>query len=431
MTTRRRAKVDVGPISLDAGNPDPGRFGFCARRLGRIDAWLERLVADGKVAGASVSIRRGGHLAHTAVAGFADIARQVPMAPDTLVRIKSMTKPLTSVAALMLYEEGRFQLDDPVARFLPCFAGQKVAVGGRQDRIETVPAVRDITIRDLLTHTAGLTYGFIGETAVDAMYRAHGIDFQLDSPLREGPPTGTLGDMVARAAAMPLLAQPGTRWNYSIASDVVGHLVAVVSGQELPDFMSRRIFQPLGMDDTAFTVPQAKLGRLAAHYAPGQGGLQLIDDPPTSRFGSVPTLHSGGGGLVSTARDYLRFCQMLLNAGVLDGERLLGRKTVDLMCCNHLAGDIASAGTPFRGAASTGVGFGLGVSVMLDPVRAQILGSVGEFGWIGSASTAFWVDPTEDMAVVFLTQLTPDWSHPLRRELRVLVYQALTGPAEP
>lgn len=405
---------------------EPEQLGLCGERLGRIDRWLGALVSGGKLAGASVSIIRHGRLAYAGFAGMADIARGTPMAMDTLVRIKSMTKPLTSVAVLVLYEEGRFQLDDPVSRFLPCFANQRVATGGCAGRIETVPATRDITVRDLLTHTAGLTYGFIGKTPVDAMYRSHGVDFQLDSPLRDGPPTASLAEMVERAAAMPLLVQPGSRWNYSVGADVLGRLIEIVSGQNLPSFMAERITGPLRMDDTAFTVPGSKLPRFAAHYAPGLPEPKLLDDPMTSRFAAVPTLHSGGGGLVSTAPDYLRFCQMLLNGGELEGVRLLGRKTVQAMTANHLDGDIATVGTPFQGDAFAGFGFGLGVSVMTDPTRAQILGSPGEYGWIGSASTAFWIDPSEDLAVVFLAQLTPDWLHPLRRELRVLVYQALT-----
>lgn len=406
---------------------DPEELGLCSRRLGRIDLWLDGLVREGKLAGASVSIVRQGVLAYSGMAGLADVARATPMAADTLVRIKSMTKPLTAVAVLILYEEGRFQLDDPVSCFLPCFEGQRVAVGGSPGRVETVPALRGITIRDLLTHTAGLTYGFIGQTVVDASYRSNGVDFQLDSPLREGPPTASLAEMVERAAAMPLLVQPGTQWNYSVASDVLGYLVEVVSGRDLPTFMAERILEPLGMGDTAFTVPAAKLSRFAAHYGPGPQNLALLDDPVSSRFATVPSLHSGGGGLVSTAPDYLRFCQMLLNRGELDGVQLLGRKTVELMTTNHLPGDITSTGTPFQGNAFHGIGFGLGLAVMLDPARAQIIGSSGEFGWVGSASTAFWVDPAEGMAVVFLAQLTPDWLHPLRRELRVLAYQALTA----
>jgi CubicO group peptidase (beta-lactamase class C family) len=407
---------------------DPALLDLSPSRLRRIGSWLDGLVDDGKLAGASVSLMRCGVLAYAKVAGMADIARGLPMAADTLFRIKSMTKPLTAVAALTLYEEGRFQLDDPLSRFLPCFANQRVALGGSPDRIETVPAMREATMRDLLTHTAGLTYGFIGKTATDAMYRAHGVDFQLDSPLRAGSPTASLTDMVKRAAAMPLLAQPGEQWNYSIASDVLGHLVAMLSDTDLPTAMRERVTVPLGMNDTTFTVPTNKLSRFAAHYGTGPDALVLLDDPLSSRFATVPSLHSGGGGLISTAPDYHRFCQMLLNGGVLDGVRLLGRKTVELMTANHLPSDIARAGTPFQEDASHGVGFGLGVSVMLDPVAAQVIGSPGEFGWIGSASTAFWVDPTEDLAVVFLAQLTPDWTLPLRRELRVLVYQALTGP---
>jgi CubicO group peptidase (beta-lactamase class C family) len=406
---------------------DPERLGLCSERLGRIDSWLDGLVESGKLAGASVSIMRRGQVAYAGFVGLADIARGTAMAPDTLIRIKSMTKPLTSVAVMVLYEEGRFELDDPVSRFLPCFANQRVAVGGDARQVETVPALRDITIRDLLTHTSGLTYGFIGKTAVDELYRVHGVDFQLDSMVRDGPPNASLAEMVERAAAMPLLAQPGARWNYSIAADVLGHLVAVVSRQDYPAFVAERITGPLGMVDTSFTVSAAKLPRFAAHYAPGQGGLCLMDDPATSRFATVPTLHSGGGGLVSTVPDYLRFCQMMLNGGALAGTRVLGRKTVQLMTTNHLAGDIATSGTPFQGDAFPGIGFGLGFAVMLDPVRAQILGSAGAYGWTGSASTAFWIDPAEDMAVVFLAQLTPSWIYPIRQQLQVLTYQALTS----
>lgn len=415
----------VGPASVSSTD-SPEWLGLCSQRLRRIDLWLDGMVESGKLAGASVSIMRNGRLAYTGFAGLADIARATAMAPDTLVRIKSMTKPLTSVAVMILYEEGCFQLDDSVSRFLPCFANQHVAVGCNAGQIETVPALRDITIRDLLTHTSGLTYGFIGKSAVDALYRAHGVDFQLDSTVRDGPPTASLPEMVERAAAMPLLAQPGTRWNYSVAADVLGHLVTVVSGQDYPAFVAERIIGPLGMVDTSFTVPTAKLPRFAAHYAPGQETLDLIDDPATSRFATVPTLHSGGGGLVSTAPDYLRFCQMMLNGGTLAGTRVLGRKAVQLMTTNHLEGDIAASGTPFQGDAFPGIGFGLGFAVMLDPVRAQILGSPGAYGWTGSASTAFWIDPVEDMAVVFLAQLTPSWIYPIWRQLQTLTYQALT-----
>jgi CubicO group peptidase (beta-lactamase class C family) len=319
----------------------------------------------------------------------------------------------------MLYEEGRFQLDDPIACFLPYFANQRVYTGGSRGKFDSVPAVRDITFRDLLTHTSGLTYGFMESTQVDAMYRAGGIDFQTSE--------ATLAEVVEKAAALPLLAQPGTAWNYSIATDVLGHLVAVISGRPFDEFLHERVLRPLGMTDTGFHVPVGDQHRFAANYSRGaDGGLTLIDDPASSRYLAPRKIASGGGGLVSTAADYLRFCQMMLNKGELNGTRLLGRKTVELMMTNHLRGDMAAMGMPrFSESSYEGVGFGLGFSVMLDPARAQILGTPGECAWGGAASTAFWIDPAEDLAVILLTQLMPSSTYPIRRELRVLTYQAL------
>jgi CubicO group peptidase (beta-lactamase class C family) len=271
----------------------------------------------------------------------------------------------------------------------------------------------------LLTHTSGLTYGFMESTPVDAMYRDRGVDFQTSE--------ASLGEVVELAASLPLLAQPGAQWNYSIATDVLGHLVAVISGQPFEQFLHERVIAPLGMADTGFHVPSEKLARFAANYTPGaNGALQLIDDPPKSRYGAPRKLCSGGGGLVSTAADYMRFCQFMLNKGTLDGVRLLGRKTVELMTSNHLRGDMADMGMPrFSESPYTGIGFGLGFSVMLNPARAQIVGSPGEYAWGGAASTAFWCDPAEEMAVVLLTQLMPSSTYPIRRELRVLTYQAI------
>ena len=394
--------------------------GLCPRRLERIDAWMRALVETGRLAGLSVSVSRRGRTAFARAHGLADIARQKPFGLDTVTRIYSMTKPLTSVAVMQLYEEGRFQLDDPVSRFLPEFSAMRVAVGGNRARIETEPALRPITIRDLLTHTAGLTYGFMEATLVDALYRQQGIDFLA--------PEGTLAGMVERTAAQPLLAQPGTAWNYSVATDVLGHLVAVVSGQDFSDYLHARVIGPLGMTDTDFFVRAENRPRFAANYAyDRERNLRLFDDSEDTAFAKPPAILSGGGGLVSTAADYLRFCRCLLNGGALDGERLLGRKTVALMLANHLPGDLAAMGTPrFAETSYVGIGFGLGFSVMLDPAKAQILGSPGEAAWGGLASTAFWIDPTEDLAVVLLTQLVPSSALPIRRELRVLTYAALT-----
>ena len=397
----------------------PEDVGLSSHQLDRVAAWGQRLVDDGKLPGVTTMVARRGRVAHLHSCGKADIAAGAAMTPDTIVRVYSMTKPLTSLAVMMLYEEGRFQLDDPVSRFLPAFRTMRVAAGGQRGKIDTVPAAREITIRDLLTHTSGLTYGFMQSTLVDALYRDEGIDFQTADC--------TLGELVERAAALPLLAQPGAEWNYSIASDVLGHLVATVSGEQFDAFLQRRVIQPLGMADTGFHVPAQAHARLAANYARGaDGALTLIDDPATSRYLSPRAICSGGGGLVSTAADYMRFCQLMLGCGTLDGVRLVGRKTVELMTANHLRGDMAAMGMPrFSESSYEGIGFGLGFSVMLDPARAQVLGTPGEYAWGGAASTAFWIDPAEDMAVVLLTQLTPSSTYPIRRELRVLTYAAL------
>ncbi|WP_424137953.1 serine hydrolase domain-containing protein [Roseomonas chloroacetimidivorans] len=398
---------------------DAAELGLSRQRLARIDGWMDRYVEEGKLPGLGVTVMRRGRIAYSRRTGLADRERGTPVAEDTIFRIYSMTKPLTSVAIMMLYEEGRFQLDDPITRFLPYFANQRVLTGGSRGKLETVPAVRDITFRDLLTHTSGLTYGFMESTLVDALYRSEGVDFQTSD--------ATLAEAVELAARQPLIAQPGTAWNYSIATDVLGHLVAVISGRPFEEFLQERVIGPLGMVDTAFHVPAEKLPRFAANYGRGpDGALKLIDDPATSRFATPRKICSGGGGLCSTASDYLRFCQMMLNKGELDGLRLLGRKTVELMTTNHLGGDMAAMGQPrFSESSYEGIGFGLGFSVMLDPARAQVLGTPGEYAWGGAASTAFWIDPAEEMAVILLTQFMPSSTYPIRRELRVLTYQAI------
>ena len=397
----------------------PEDVGLSTQRLARVDDWAKRLVDDGKLAGITTVVLRRGKVAHFHTCGLADIARGKPMTPDTIFRFYSMTKPLTSVAIMMLYEEGRFQLDDPITRFLPCFANMRVYAGGARGKMETVPAERDITFRDLLTHTSGLTYGFMESTPVDAAYRERGVDFVGSDH--------SLAEVVEIAAAIPLIAQPGAAWNYSIATDILGHLVAVVSGMPFDQFLRTRVTGPLGMVDTDFHVPASKRPRLAANYARGpDGALMQIDDPEKSLFANPGRIKGGGGGLVSTAVDYLHFCQMMLNKGELAGTRLLGRKTVELMTSNHLRGDMADMGQPrFSESSYFGIGFGLGFSVTLDPAKAQILGSAGEYAWGGAASTAFWIDPAEDMAVLMLTQLMPSSTYPIRRELRVLTYQAV------
>jgi CubicO group peptidase (beta-lactamase class C family) len=363
-----------------------------------------------------VLVARRGQPVYLQRYGLCDVEAKKPVADDTIFRIYSMTKPITSVAILQLYEQGRFLLNTPVSAFIPAFKNLQVFASGDATHYETVPAQREVTFRDLLTHTAGFTYGTFGSHPVDTMYR------------ERAPTTGTLAEMIEKLGTVPLLFSPGTRWNYSVATDILGYLVELIAGQPLDEYFAQHIFAPLGMVDTAFFVPPEKQARLAANYAFQEGGFRLIDAPTTSTYLKPPTFRSGGGGLVSTAYDYWRFAQMLLNKGELNGVRILGRKTVELMTTNHMPnhGDLSSMGVPvFSETPYDGIGFGLGVSVMLDPAKAQILGSPGEFAWGGAASTAFWVDPAEEMIVILLTQLMPSSSYPVRRELRVLTYQAI------
>mgnify|MGYP003330630069 CR=1 FL=1 len=397
----------------------PDQVGLSAARLARISGWMRGWVDSGKLPGMTVCVMRRGQLAFAETHGKADVERNKPMRPDTIVRIYSMTKPLTSTAIMMLYEEGRFQLDEPISKFIPAFKNPRVYAGGSRGKIDSVPAEREITFRDLLTHTSGLTYGFMESTPVDAVYRDQKIDF--------GTATASLADVVERLAAVPLIAQPGKAWNYSVATDVLGYLVQVISGQPFDVFLREKVLKPLGMLDTDFIVAKDKQERFATCYMPGKDGkLAVMDDPTKSNYLAPRKGYSGGGGLAGTAGDYLRFCKFMLNKGELDGVRLLGRKTVELMTSNHLPGDMADMGMPrFSESTYYGIGFGLGFSVTLDPAKAQILGSPGEYAWGGAASTAFWCDPAEDMAVVLLTQLMPSSTYPIRRELRVLTYQAI------
>jgi len=406
--------MDINPQSR------PEDVGLSSARLDWIEGWMRSWIDSSRLPFLTVLVARHGHVVWQRCFGMADVERRVPIAPETIVRIYSMTKPLTTVAAMMLYEEGRFQLDDPISRFIPAFRDPRVASGGAMwGKLNSVPAAREITFRDLMTHTSGLTYWFMEASPVDAAYRAAGIDLNNTDQ--------TLEETVNRIASIPLLAQPGSEWNYSVSTDVLGHLVAVISGRPFENFLRERVLGPLGMTDTDFFVPPQKAERFAACYGPSkEGGITLIDDRASSPFLRAPTAPSGGGGLVGTAADYMRFCRFMLNNGELDGVRLLGRKTIELMTSNHLGGDMASMGQPnFNESSTAGIGFGLGFSVMLDPARAQILGTPGEFGWGGAASTGFWCDPAEDMAVVLLTQLVPSSTYPIRRELRVLTYAAI------
>jgi len=401
----------------------PEAVGLSSARLARIGEHWQRYIDAGQLAGTLTLISRRGEVAYCEGRGHLEIERRRPAAPDSVWRIYSMTKPITSVGLMMLYEQGRFQLNDPVARFIPSWSDLGVFVSGDHPAFVTAPAARPMTIRDLLTHTSGLTYGYLEpRSSVDAAYRKLGVG-------NDTKPGYTLADTIASLAELPLEFSPGTRWNYSIATDVVGHLIEVISGQRLDAYLAEHVFGPLGMQDTGFTIRDAQVPRFAANYeqAPDDG-LKLVDDPTRSRYARA-TFLSGGGGLVSTALDYYRFTRMLLNGGELDGVRLLGRKTVELMTVNHLPDgqDIAQLSLPgvFTNAPYTGMGFGLGFSVVQSPARAQVPGTPGAYAWAGAAGTVFWNDPVEDLSVIFMTQIMLASAYPLGRELRVLTYASL------
>lgn len=398
---------------------DTKDLGLCPDRLARISTWMRDYVDSGKLPCAQVLVSRQGQLAFKDHYGLADIESKAALEEDSLYRIYSMTKPVTMVAILMLYERGLFQLDDPIERYLPEFSDMKVYSGGSLKAMRLEPARRPITIHDLLTHTSGLTYGFMEDSPVSTLYQEAELDFQNK--------VKNLRDTVRTLASLPLISHPGEAWNYSVSHDVVGCLIEELSGESLADFYQKEIFEPLGMTDTFFSVPGDKLHRLTSLYTPGdKGQLTLFDSAKDTKFTGQMSTYSGGGGLVSTAKDYLLFCEMLRQEGQHEGRALLSRKSVELMTSNHMAGDLAAMGQPnFSETTFEGIGFGLGLSVMLDPTRAKILGSPGEFAWGGAASTAFWVDPVEEMIVVLMTQLLPSSYYRLRRELRVLSYQAL------
>jgi CubicO group peptidase (beta-lactamase class C family) len=407
-----------GPLATS----DPAALGFDAGRLARIDAHFDRYVQDGRLPGWLAVVARDGQTAHVGSSGLRDVEAGLPVEHDTLWRIYSMTKPITSVAAMMLWEEGLFELKSPIAQWLPEFAEARVFRGGTALKAVTDPLVEPIRVWHLLTHTAGLTYGFHHAHPVDAMYRRAGFEW--------GTPAGLdLAACCERWAGLPLVHQPGAEWNYSVATDVLGRLVEVVSGLPLDRFFAERILGPLGMTDTGFAVADADRGRLAALYGPHPTtGRATRNDAMGARALEPPVFLSGGGGLVSSAADYARFARFLLQEGEFDGVRLLGPRTVRFMATNHLPGgaDLEAFGRPlFSETTFDGVGFGLGFSVVVDPVAGKVPGSPGEFAWGGAASTAFWVDPVERITALFLTQLLPSSTYPLRTQLRQLVMQAL------
>tara|TARA_Y100000815_G_scaffold255608_2_gene262633 strand:- start:1283 stop:2515 length:1233 start_codon:yes stop_codon:yes gene_type:complete len=401
----------------------PESHGFSSVRLTRIDTFLkERYLDTGRLPHAQLLIARHGEIVHFSHQGA---AREGGDAIDagSLFRIASMTKPITSIAFMMLVEEGKVALDTPVARVIPELADVGVyAGGGAGVPFATTPPARPMQMVDLLRHTSGLTYSFQNRSNVDAAYREGKIENwwgNLD-----------LDEFLAALGKIPLEFSPGEAWNYSVSTDVLGAVVQRVAGMPLAEFFHTRIFAPLGMDDTFFQVPEDKLHRLVDCYTlqPGKGRV-MFDRGADSFWSKPPTLVSGGGGLVSSSLDYHRFCRMCLNGGELDGARIVGRKTIDLMTANHLPGGsdlTAMSQSLFSEATNAGTGFGLGFAVTVDPARSLIQGSAGEYYWGGMFATAFFIDPVEEMHMVFMTQVSPSMAFPIRRELKTLIYSALT-----
>ncbi len=390
----------------------PESVGMSSERLGKLHEAMQGLVEEGRLAGITTMIARHGRIADFRTYGYRDIEADDPMAEDDIFRIYSMSKPITGVALMMLYEEGKFRLSDPVRRYIPEFADLKVAASWGPEGPVLEDADHAMTIRELMTHTAGLAYGIGDPHPADRLYASEGV---LDS-------SGTLEDMIHKLAELPLRQQPGTRWSYSIAVDVQGYLVEVLSGQPFDEFLQEQIFDPLGMVDTGFHVPSEDHGRFAQVY--GYDEDRALVAPPSSDapVGSRPfldpaTFFSGGGGLVSTTMDYMRFCQMLLNGGELDGVRLLSPTTVEMMSRNHLPREM--------GEYAPGAGFGLDFSVVLDPVEAGSV-SAGEYSWGGAAGTWFWIDPVEDLIFVGMIQQFGGGRPDVRSLSHRLTYGAIT-----
>ena len=400
----------------------PEEVGMSSERLARIDDHFRTYVDDGRLPGYSVAIARYGQLAHVSHYGMRNVEDKLPMTPDTMYRIYSMTKPITSVACMMLVEEGKLQLTDEVREFIPSFGKTEVFRGGSSLAPFTEPQREPMRVWHLLTHTAGLTYGFNYYDAIDDMYRRAGFDYGI-------PQTDNLEQICDRYAALPLVFHPGTSWNYSVATDILGRVVEVVSGMSLDRFFEERIFTPLKMQDTAFWAPEAKHDRMAALYVADTTTIKARRGQTLEQNAlRKPTYFSGGGGLVSTAYDYWRFLQMLENGGELDGARIISPTTLDLMTMNHLPNntDISSWGRPLGDEIFyNGLGFGLGFAVVIDQAKTKVACPNGTYSWGGMASTAFWVDPVEEVTAMFFTQLVPSTTHPIRPYLRSLVYQSI------
>ncbi len=410
--------VSAQQVSAPAASATPASVGVSAERLDRLHRGMQDLVDRHEAGGIVTLVARDGKTVDVHASGLQDVESRTPMRTDSLFRVASMSKPITSVAVMMLYEEGKLLLTDPVSKFIPAFKSSRVLEAGGD---APVAARRGINLRDLLSHRSGLTYGFLNGGAVGNGYRKNGVTDGLTTT------TMTLAEAIDKLAAEPLVSQPGAAWNYSLSTDVLGRVVEVVSGQPFNVFLRERIFKPLRMADTDFVVPEAKWSRLATVYSPdGAGGIRPMKDPetfgntvmsPAASYKENKTYFSGGAGLISTARDYARFAQMLLNGGVLDGTRLLGPKTIEMMTMSH------TTDLPPSGLVGAGAQFGLGFRVVTDPAATQTLGSPGLYGWSGIYGTVFWVDPKERLVAIMLVQRYP--GSPAAAVFQPLVYQAL------
>ncbi|MBV9169852.1 MAG: beta-lactamase family protein [Chloroflexi bacterium] len=410
---RRQTAVEV--------EAEPEEVGISSARLRNVERLVQRYIDEQKLPGAISLVARRDRVVHFETYGSMDDARGKAMRADAIFRFYSMTKPIASVGLMMLYEQGLFQLDDPASKFIPQLKDQKVFAGGTADQYAVREPAREMTIRDLLMHTSGLVARDT-DSPIGELYRRAG--------LKGSESSGTLADMIGKLRHIPLQCDPGSRWIYGISTDLVGYLCEVISGQKFDRYLQEQILGPLGMVDTAFGLPAEKVERFAANYAPcnGMPRYELVDDPETSSYTRERTYFSGAGGLVSTAADYLRFCRMLANDGELDGVRIIGPRTIRLMTLNHLPDgqDLATMAQNGGETQREGHGFGLGFAMLLDPARAQLIGTPGEYYWGGAASTAFFVNPNEDgLIMIFLTQLRPSSTYPIRRELRATIYSAL------
>jgi len=398
----------------------PESVGLDSKVMGNIRDYLkEQYVEPGKYVGTLTLVARKGEIAYLDALGFMDRENKKAMQEDAIFSIYSMSKPITSIALMQLYEKSLFRLDDPIHWHIPSWRNLRVYESGLYPNFLTSRPKRHMTIRDLLSHMSGLTYDFMLRTNVDAAYRKTKLQA-----------TGDLQAMIDTLAQLPLEFSPGEQWNYSVSTDVCGYLVEHFSGMKLDKYFQKHIFDPLGMEDTGFSCAKEKVDRLASLYEQHPKKGPVLVDPGGAKTARVKKrkMLSGGGGLLSTMSDYYRFCSMLLNQGELDGTRIIGRKTLAMMASNHLPDNrdlTEMSQSAFSETTYQGVGFGLGFSVILDPVKTQSLTDEGEYGWGGAASTVFWVNPKEEMVVIFLTQLLPSSTYQVRRELRSLVYSSL------